>query len=82
MQSIARKRDLLRVNNGIDVKNERCDTSEYLRGCGFRKIAKIMSKLFRKDYRWRIVMYWIKGLVQENQKIKQGKGQVLQMDDP
>ena len=32
----------------------------YLEGSGFRRIARIMGKLFRKEYRHQTIMHWIK----------------------
>lgn len=32
----------------------------YMEGCGFRRIARIMSQLFRKEYRYQTIMNWIK----------------------
>ncbi|MBQ9335164.1 MAG: hypothetical protein IJS10_01320 [Alphaproteobacteria bacterium] len=32
----------------------------YLEGCGFRRIARIMSKIFGKTYRYQTIVNWIK----------------------
>ena len=42
----------------------------YLEGCKFRRIARIMSKMFGKIYRYQITMNWIKGFVQEHKNHK------------
>ena len=42
----------------------------YLEGCKFRRIARIMSKMFGKIYRYQITMNWIKGFIREHKTIK------------
>ncbi len=53
----------------------------YLGGCGFRIIAKIMSKIFNKSYRYQTIMNWIKraGLKEMSEK-KQEKAEVLEVN--
>ena len=52
-------------------------------GCGFRRIAIIMSKLFGKYYRHQTVVNWIKraGLKVLSAQTKQEKVEVLEMDE-
>ena len=53
----------------------------YLEGCGFRRIARIMSKIFNKNYRYQTIMNWIKraGLKEMSEK-KQEKVEVLEVN--
>ncbi len=50
----------------------------YLEDCGFRRIARIMSKIFNKNYRYQTIINWIKraGLKEMSEK-KQEKVEVL-----
>ena len=54
----------------------------YLEDCGFRKIARIMSKIFNKNYRYQTIMNWIKraGLKVLSEKTKQEKVEVLEVN--
>ena len=53
----------------------------YLEENGFRRIARIMSKIFNKNYRYQTIMNWIKnaGLKVLSEKTKQEKVDVLEM---
>ena len=53
----------------------------YLEDCGFRRIARIMSKIFNKNYRYQTIMNWIKraGLKEMSEK-KQEKVEVWEMN--
>ena len=46
----------------------------YLEGCGFRRIARIMSKFFGTIYRYQTIMYWLKSasskVLNESKKVK------------
>ena len=55
----------------------------YLEGCGFRRIAIIMSKLFGKYYRHQTVVNWIKraGLKVLSAQTKQEKAEVFETDE-
>ena len=52
-------------------------------GGGFRRIARIMSKIFNKNYRYQTIMNWIKraGLKVLSAQTKQEKVEVLEMDE-
>ena len=65
-------------------EERRCALVLYLEGCGFRRIARIMSKLFGKYYRHQTVVNWIKraGLKVLSEQTKQEKVEVLEMDEP
>ena len=54
----------------------------YLEGCGFRRIARIMSKIFNKNYRYQTIINWIKraGLKVLSEKTKQEKVEVWEMN--
>ena len=56
----------------------------YLEGCGFRRIARILSKMFEKHFCYQTVILWIKKAAKELEK--QGKElkeeiPVLEMDE-
>jgi transposase-like protein len=57
--------------------DKRCKYSEkektvaevlYLEGCGFRRIARILSAIFNKVFRWQTVVKWIKKAALEIEK--------------
>ena len=54
----------------------------YLEWGGFRRIARIMSKIFGKHYRHQTIMNWIKkaGLEVLKEKSKQEKVEVSEMN--
>ena len=56
----------------------------YLEGCGFRRIARILSEMFEKHFCYQTVILWIKKAAKEVEK--QGKElkekiPVLEMDE-
>ena len=55
----------------------------YLEDCGFRRIARIMSKIFGKHYRHQTIMNWIKkaGLRVLKENSKQEQMDVVEMDE-
>ena len=55
----------------------------YLEDCGFRRIARIMSKIFGKHYRHQTIMNWIKkaGLKVLKENSKQEQMDVVEMDE-
>ena len=55
----------------------------YLEGCGFRRIARIMSKIFNKNCRYQTIMNWIKkaGLRVLKENSKQEQMDVVEMDE-
>jgi transposase-like protein len=55
----------------------------YLEGCGFRRIARLMSEIFKKRFLYQTIVKWIRKLgdqVLDLQK-KRGKVEVLEMDE-
>ena len=54
----------------------------YWKGCGFRRIARIMSKIFNKNCRYQTIMNRSKraGLKVLSEKTKQEKVEVLEMN--
>ena len=56
----------------------------YLEGCGFRKIARILSNMFEKHFCFQTVILWIKKEAKKVEKIAEEKKdeiQILEMDD-
>ena len=63
------------------TKKEKLQLHYILRGNGFRRIARIMSKIFNKNYRYQTIMNWIQraGLKVLSEK-KQEKVEVLEVN--
>ena len=58
----------------------------YLEGNGFRRIARIMTKTFEKEFRHQTIQYWIKKagiqvLKQAKERVTSAKMEVLEMDE-
>ena len=63
------------------TKKEKLQLHYILMGNGFRRIARILSKIFGKHYRHQTIMNWIKraGLKEMSEK-KQEKVEVLEVN--
>ena len=56
----------------------------YLEGCGFRRIARILSEMFEKHFCYQTVILWIKKEAKkiESSKVEAKKEiQILEMDE-
>jgi hypothetical protein len=55
----------------------------YLEGCGFRRIARIMSEIFKKRFLYQTIVKWIKKLGNQVMDLQRkcGKVDVLEMDE-
>ena len=66
----------------IKFTDKEREVALYLEGCGFRRIARIMSKICGKTYRYQTIMNWIKkaGIRVLKEKSKQEQMDVVEMD--